>query len=86
MDAWRPRAVESGGVRRVRRVRAGGHGAVGRGHRGHLPLEELQDHVDVSRHSGLQSGRGERERSAERPKHNTNNINSLIKVTLLNYV
>lgn len=65
MDARRPRAVEGGGVRRVRRVRAGGHGAVGRGHRGHLPLEELQDHVDVSRHSGLQSGRGERERSAD---------------------
>lgn len=62
MDAWRPRTVKGGGVRRVR---AGGHSAVGRGHRGHLPLEELQDHVDVRRHSGLQSGRGERERSAD---------------------
>lgn len=49
-------AVEGAGVRRVR---AGGHGAVGGGHRGHLPLQELQDDVDVRRHPRLQSPWGE---------------------------
>lgn len=53
-------AVQSGGVRRVR---AGGHSAVGWRHRGHLPLEELQDHVDICRHTGLQPGRDERDMS-----------------------
>lgn len=47
-------AVQGGGVRRVR---AGGQGAVGRRHRGHLPLEELQDHIDISCHSCLQPSR-----------------------------
>lgn len=35
---------------------AGGQRAVGRRNRGHLPLEQLQDHIDVCRHPGLQPG------------------------------
>lgn len=44
-------AVQGGGVRRVR---AGRHSAVGWRHGGHLPLQELQDHIDVCGHTGLQ--------------------------------
>lgn len=51
-------AVEGGGVRWVR---AGGHSTVGWRHRDHLPLQELQDHVDVCGHPCLQSKWRERE-------------------------
>lgn len=51
MDGGGPAAVEAG---RVRRERGGGHSAVGWGHRGHLPLEQLQNDVNVCRHTSLQ--------------------------------
>lgn len=56
MNCGCPCAVQGGGVRRMR---AGGHSAVGRRHGGHLPLEELQDHVDIRCHTGLQPGKDE---------------------------
>lgn len=33
------------------------HGAISGGHRSHLPLEELKNNIDISSHSGLQSGK-----------------------------
>lgn len=39
--------------RQVQYMGARGHGAVGRRHRGHLMLQQLQDHADVGHHSCL---------------------------------
>lgn len=58
-------AVQGGGVSRVR---AGQHSAVGRGYWGYLPLEQLQDHVDVCSHPSLQSGQGQGWRQGGRGK------------------
>lgn len=53
MDCGCARAVQCGGMRWVR---AGGHSTVGRRHQSHLSLKELQDHINVCSHTGLQSG------------------------------
>lgn len=55
---WSPSPIQGRGVNGKR---TGGHGAISWGNWSHLSLQQLEDNVDVSRHSSFQPG-GERDR------------------------